>query len=91
MENVRLKIIFYGEVQGVGFRYRAYHSANSLGLTGYVKNCHDGTVLCEVQGARQDINKMIRMISAGTYVDITSMDTEQLPLSEDEHDFRIAE
>lgn len=91
MEKVRLRIRFYGEVQGVGFRYRAYHSANSLGITGNVRNCYDGTVLCEVQGYRQDIDEMIKMISDGTYIDITDMDTEQLPLSEDEYDFRITD
>jgi acylphosphatase len=33
-----------GRVQGVGFRFFADHWANQLGLSGYVKNCWDGTV-----------------------------------------------
>lgn len=91
MEKVRLRIRFHGIVQGVGFRYRAYHSANSLGITGNVRNCYDGTVLCEVQGYRRDIDEMIKMISGGTYIEITDMDTKQLPLSENEYDFCIKE
>ena len=46
----RFRICFYGRVQGVGFRYTAYHIAQELSLSGWVKNEFDGTVLCEVQG-----------------------------------------
>ncbi|MDD7429201.1 MAG: acylphosphatase [Oscillospiraceae bacterium] len=87
----RLRIRFYGDVQGVGFRYRAYHSANSLGLTGWVKNCPDGTVLCEVQGERTDIDKMVEMIDSGRYVNITNMEIKKLELSESDRNFVIGD
>ncbi|MGN0696458.1 MAG: acylphosphatase [Oscillospiraceae bacterium] len=87
----RLRIRFYGDVQGVGFRYRAYHSANSLGLTGWVKNCPDGTVLCEVQGEREDIDKMVEMIDSGRYVNIRNMEIKKLELSESDRDFVIGD
>lgn len=87
----RLRIRFYGDVQGVGFRYRAYHSANSLGLTGWVKNCSDGTVLCEVQGERTDIDKMVEMIDSGRYVNITDMEIKKLELSDSDRDFVIGD
>ena len=87
----RLRIRFFGDVQGVGFRYRACHSANSLGLTGWVKNCPDGTVLCEVQGERDDIDKMVEMIDSGRYVNITNMDIKKLDLSESDRDFVIGD
>lgn len=46
-EEIRYHVIFYGQVQGVGFRYRAYYAAYQLGLTGWVRNCWDETaVLC---------------------------------------------
>lgn len=35
---IRRHIIFYGHVQGVGFRYYCVHKARQLGLTGWVKN-----------------------------------------------------
>jgi len=35
---------FYGRVQGVGFRYRASALAETLGLTGWVRNRPDGSV-----------------------------------------------
>ena len=42
--KIRKHIIFYGRVQGVGFRYYAVQKANQLGLTGWVKNLYDGSV-----------------------------------------------
>lgn len=75
----------------MGFRYRAYHSACSLGLTGWVKNCPDGTVLCEVQGEREDIDKMVEMIDSGRYVNITDMQIKKLELSESDRDFVIGD
>ena len=48
--KIRKHIIFYGRVQGVGFRYYAVNKANQLGLTGWVRNLPDGTVEMEVQG-----------------------------------------
>ena len=48
-EEIRYHVIFYGQVQGVGFRYRAYYAAYQLGLTGWVRNCWDETVEMEVR------------------------------------------
>lgn len=86
---VRKRIIFEGHVQGVGFRYRAYHAAVSLGLTGWVRNEWDGSVVMEVQGAQENINKMIVMIQRGTFIMINNMQEKQLPLDEEERSFRI--
>jgi len=33
-----------GRVQGVGFRYFAERAAHSIGVSGYVRNCADGSV-----------------------------------------------
>ena len=38
------KYVVTGRVQGVGFRFFTELHANRLGLSGYVKNCSDGTV-----------------------------------------------
>ena len=46
---VRKHIIFRGRVQGVGFRYHSTYKAENLGLTGWVRNCYDGSVEMEVQ------------------------------------------
>ena len=56
---VRKRLCFTGSVQGVGFRYRAYHAAMGLGLTGWVQNRWDGSVLMEVQGSEAEIDRLI--------------------------------
>ena len=43
-EMIRKHILFYGRVQGVGFRYHATYKASLLGLTGWVRNLEDGSV-----------------------------------------------
>ena len=37
-EKVRKHIIFYGRVQGVGFRYYSVYKSRQLGLTGWVRS-----------------------------------------------------
>lgn len=86
---IRQHITFYGDVQGVGFRYTAYHIANSSGLTGYVHNEWDGTVTAEVQGERDKINLFLDQIGKGRYISIDHIDQKEIPLDEDERSFRI--
>lgn len=89
-QNITRKhIVFSGYVQGVGFRYRAYHAAQSLGLTGWVRNEWDKTVEMEIQSAPASINKMIAMINQGTYVMIEKVDMKTIPVEEHERSFRI--
>lgn len=53
-ENVRIRFVFKGIVQGVGFRPYLYRSAMEFGLTGLVKNTSAGVVM-EVEGDREKI------------------------------------
>ena len=86
---IRQAMTFYGDVQGVGFRYTAYHIANSLGLTGYVHNEWDGTVTAQVQGDREAIDLFLSQIGRGRYINIDRIDKKDIPLDEDERTFRI--
>lgn len=85
-QKVRKHILFYGRVQGVGFRYYSVHKARQLGLTGWVQNLYDGSVEMEVQGAEQKIDELVSFLDRQRYVNITGMDVKKLPL-EDERDF----
>lgn len=89
MEVIRKRIVFYGWVQGVGFRYRAYHSANVVGVTGWVKNNYDDTVTMEIQGTETQIDSVIMAIERGTYIKIENMDCKTIQTISDERDFRI--
>ncbi|MBR2592002.1 MAG: acylphosphatase, partial [Oscillospiraceae bacterium] len=42
---IRKQYEFEGNVQGVGFRYRCVMAARALGITGWVENQWDGSVL----------------------------------------------
>ena len=85
---IRRHIVFYGQVQGVGFRYRAIHAANLYGCTGWVRNEWDGSVSMEIQGTEAQIDKVILAIEAGRYIRIDNMEIHMLSLVENEKDFR---
>ena len=85
---IRRHIIFYGWVQGVGFRYRARNAANLYGCTGWCRNEWDGSVTMEIQGTEAQIDSVILAIEAGRIVRIENMRNEQIPLLEDEKGFR---
>ena len=86
---IRKKIIVYGSVQGVGFRYRARHAADAFGVTGWVRNEADGSVAMELQGTEAQIDQMFQAIERGTYVRIENMDAKTIPVEEAEYSFKI--
>ena len=73
--KIRKHIIFYGRVQGVGFRYYAVQKANQLGLTGWVD--------MEVEGEEPLIDQLIIFLQNRTYVWIENMDAKSIPLEHD--------
>jgi len=48
--KIRAHVFFEGLVQGVFFRANTKRCADSLGLTGWVKNTHDGRVEAVFEG-----------------------------------------
>jgi acylphosphatase len=80
---VRRHFIFYGSVQGVGFRYRARHAADMYRCTGWVKNEWDGSVSMELQGEEESIERVILAIEQGRYVHIENMDSRTVPVIEE--------
>ena len=85
---VRKHIIFYGSVQGVGFRWRARNAAEHFSCTGWAKNEWDGSVSMEIQGEEEDIDRVILAIEKGTFVRIDNMEVKVLPVVERENGFR---
>lgn len=88
MKKIRKHIIFYGCVQGVGFRYTASHLARAYGLTGWVKNEWDGTVVMEIQGDGEALELMLDKLHQGRFIRIERMEAEELQL-ERESSFRV--
>ena len=85
---VRKHIFFSGDVQGVGFRYRSFYIAQSLGLAGWVENLWDGRVEMEVQGTREEIREMVERLSQQNFVEIEGIEAKEIPL-EDEFGFHV--
>lgn len=88
-EIIRKEIRFTGAVQGVGFRYRAKYAADGVGVTGWVKNEYDGSVLMEVQGSEKQINEMLKIINNSSYIIIDNIQYNVIPLNKYEHGFHI--
>jgi acylphosphatase len=88
MEKIRRHFIFYGYVQGVGFRWRASHTAQRFGITGWVRNLDDGSVEMEAEGTENDINDLIDVLKGHIWGSIDDMISEHIPLQGD-HVFEI--
>ncbi|MBI1961537.1 MAG: acylphosphatase [Parcubacteria group bacterium] len=54
-----------GLVQGVAFRYSTRGKARELGLSGFVRNERDGTVLIEAEGEEGAIRQLIEWCKNG--------------------------
>ena len=86
-EILRRHLIFSGDVQGVGFRWRARHAAGAVGATGWVQNNPDGTVSMELQGIEAQIDRVIQMLDQGRYIRITDIRVRELPVLPGERGF----
>ncbi len=89
MEKKRIRFRLYGDVQGVGLRFRASHAAGALGVTGYVRNEPDDSVTLEVQGTEEEIDAMFMFIEKSRFIRITDMRREELPLDPYEGYFHV--
>ena len=65
MTVVRQAGRFIGRVQGVGFRMFVEKNASALGLTGWVKNMPDGSVVMEAQGSEDKLEELKTRIREG--------------------------
>jgi acylphosphatase len=66
MSAVRAKRWFVsGRVQGVGFRFFVQHTAEQLGLKGYVRNLDDGRVEAYAIGSADRLNDLAAALHRG--------------------------
>ncbi len=54
-----------GRVQGVGFRYSAMDEARRLGVTGWVRNTHDGAVELLAEGGKDQLQRLATWCHVG--------------------------
>ncbi len=56
---MRKKIIFYGQIQGIGFRFRAETLAGKYNISGWVENNDNGSVTLAAEGVEENIESLI--------------------------------
>ena len=88
MDRVRKHIVFRGNVQGVGFRYRMYYATRSNGVSGWVENMYDGSVEAELEGTELAIDMTVSQVANGRFVEISDMQVKSVPIHND-HDFTV--
>lgn len=66
MKTKTLQINVIGRVQGVFFREYTRRTAQKLGITGWVKNCPDGSVEIMASGADEKLDALIAWLHHGS-------------------------
>ena len=61
----RVKIIIFGDVHGVGFRFSAIQLARDLELNGWVRNNSDGSVEIVAEGEKEKLKNLITWAKKG--------------------------
>lgn len=61
----RLHLRVHGIVQGVSYRASTRRTATELGLTGWVRNCHDGSVELIAEGSREQLERLLEWCRHG--------------------------
>jgi acylphosphatase len=64
-ETARARVRVAGRVQGVFFRAEARDRARSLGLSGWVRNAHDGCVEASFEGPAERVQSMVEWCRRG--------------------------
>ena len=79
----------HGRVQGVFFRAWAAEQAYELGITGWVRNCPDGSVEAHIAGEEQAVAKMIEQLRQGPpSAMVDRLDADEVP-PEDSTTFEV--
>jgi len=65
MENVVLRLVVRGSVQGVGYRWSMVEEARRLGIRGWVRNRRDGTVEAMVLGPPDAVDRIVAWARRG--------------------------
>ena len=61
-QETRIRVVYSGRVQGVGFRWQVSQVAKDFAVTGFVRNLEDGTVELLVEGNLGEVRGMIEAV-----------------------------
>lgn len=84
------KILIKGTVQGIFFRNFTKEHADKLALKGFVRNLEDGDVEVIVEGEKENIGKLIKILEKGPeYSQIRKVEVTERKWSGDLKEFKI--
>jgi acylphosphatase len=89
-ELTRARVRVAGRVQGVFFRVETRDRARSLGLAGWVRNAHDGSVEASFEGPSERVQSIVEWCRRGpalAQVEDVSVDWEE-PRGDDNFEIR---
>jgi acylphosphatase len=81
---IRRRVIVHGHVQGVFFRETTRRRAESIAVSGWVRNRGDGAVEAVFEGEREAVERLIGFCEKGPrgarveWVDVIAEDPEEL-------------
>ncbi len=85
-EKLTRRYRVHGRVQGVGFRSFVWRTATELGLAGWVRNCHDGSVEVVAAAPPDDLRQLEARLQRGPtwarvdHVDVTDEPADTAPV-----------
>lgn len=80
MAAIRRRVKAHGRVQGVLFRDSTREEAHRLAVTGWVRNCGDGSVEAVFEGEPEDVDAMVWFVRSGP----GSGDVDRVDVDEEE-------
>jgi acylphosphatase len=75
MASQRVRVLYGGDVQGVGFRWRAVDAARAFQVAGFVRNLRDGRVELVAEGERAEVERFVAAVADRMAGHIGSADT----------------
>lgn len=90
-EQKAVKWQIHGRVQGVAFRWFTRQQATELGVSGWVRNCSDGSVEVEAHGDEAALESLKDRLATGPpAARVDDIEEQELGAARARGDFRIA-
>ena len=86
----RIYAVVQGQVQGVGFRWLVQSLANSLQITGWIRNMENGMVEMELQGETAALHQLLSRIRRGDrFIHVENLSCKPIPTQLKEKRFTV--
>ena len=78
----RVRVVYRGRVQGVGFRFTTLEISRNFNVSGYVRNMPDGSVELEAVGGSATVDAFLESVAERMASNIREQDRQMLPTAE---------